>query len=504
VNVLHVIPSLSVKEGGPSLAVKVMAKALAREGIQVTIATTVGAQRAPVIGDQLSVIGEETRQEDASTERRGYNETAVAGDPGYNVICFRREFESYKISFGLARWLRKNVATFDLVHVHALFSFSSTMAARIARKNKVPYIVRPLGVLNQWGMQNRRRIPKLASLRLIELPIIFHSAAIHFTSEAEREEAALLDARLAEHESMVIPLPVEQRAWSKEQRSEDREQRSEVSLRLRRAYGSERGQRSGDRESEAAGRERFFAKFPRAQEKRIVLFLSRIDPKKGLELLLDAFAMVRNQQKDVVLVIAGEGEQSYVRELQRRARSLKLGAGRTEQRSQRSASGAELTPRSEIRDQTSDLRPLTSKSVQGAKADYEQDYEYEYDEGNIIWTGHLSGEMKAAALAVADVFVLPSASENFGIAAAESLAAGVPTIVSEEVALSSDIRRYDAGVIVKRDAKQLGDAIGDLLSNRERASMLSANGRRLAEERYSPEAVGKALHELYEHVISKR
>src|SRR5438552_17770069 len=115
---------------------------------------------------------------------------------------------------------------------------------------------------------------------------------------------------------------------------------------------------------------------------------------------------------------------------------------------------------------------------------------------------HLRGEMKAAVLAAADVLVLPSASENFGIAAAESLAAGVPTIVSEEVALSDDIRRYDAGVIVKRDAQQLANAIADLLSNKERAATLSANGRRLAEERYSREAVGKALHQLYQKIIS--
>jgi len=120
----------------------------------------------------------------------------------------------------------------------------------------------------------------------------------------------------------------------------------------------------------------------------------------------------------------------------------------------------------------------------------------------VIWTGHLSGEMKAAALAASDVFVLPSASENFGIAAAESLAAGVPTIVSEEVALSSDIRQYDAGVVVKRDVQQLAGAISDLLSNREKAAMLAANGRRMVEERYSQEAIGKALQELYQKIIS--
>ena len=122
----------------------------------------------------------------------------------------------------------------------------------------------------------------------------------------------------------------------------------------------------------------------------------------------------------------------------------------------------------------------------------------------MIWTGHLSGEMKAAALAAADVFVLPSASENFGIAAAESLAAGVPTIVSEEVALSGDIRRFDAGVVVTRDVQQLARAIGDLLSNKQKARTLAANGHRLVEERYSPKAVGRALHELYEQIIRKR
>src|SRR4029077_5256486 len=172
------------------------------------IATTAGAQNAPVICDGLSVIGEESLPENASTERRGYR-----------VVSFRREFEPYKISFGLAGWLGHNVTKFDLIHIHALFSFSSTMAARIARKKNVPYIVRPLGVLNRWGMENRRRIPKLVSFRLVELPILLNSAAIHFTSEAEREEAALLDSRLREHESAVIPLPIEQRAWSTEQRA---------------------------------------------------------------------------------------------------------------------------------------------------------------------------------------------------------------------------------------------------------------------------------------------
>ena len=300
------------------------------------------------------------------------------------------------------------------------------MAVRIARQHNVPYVVRPLGVLNRWGMENRRPILKRVSFRLVELPILLNSAAIHYTSNAERAEAASLDPHLAEHESVVIPLPVE-----------------------RAAQGNA---------------ERFLDCYPKLRGCRIILILSRIHPMKGIELLLDAFAIVRNQHNEVALVIAGDGEEAYVRELRERARRLQHGARSLEQ-------GENACRREE-------------------------------EEGAVIWTGHLNGEMKAAALAAASVFVLPSASENFGIAAAESLAAGIPTIVSEEVALSSDIRRYDAGLVVKRDVQQLAGAISDLLSNRERAAGLATNGRRLAEERYSREAVGKALHELYQKIIS--
>src|SRR5207248_7318779 len=141
---------------------------------------------------------------------------------------------------------------------------------------------------------------------------------IHYTSEAERDEAALLDARLAEHESVVIPLPVEPAA-------------------------------KGDAE-------RFRDRYPKLRGLKIILFLSRIDRKKGLELLIDAFAMVRNQQKDVALVIAGEGEKAYVRVLRDRAARIL-----------------------EFESATKNGRPTKDKEGEGA----------------VIWTGHLSGEMKA-------------------------------------------------------------------------------------------------------------
>ena len=142
---------------------------------------------------------------------------------------------------------------------------------------------------------------------LVELPILLNSAAIHFTSEAEREEAVLLDARLAKHKSAVIPLPVALGDLS------------EV-----------RGQRSEARRMRAGDPKVFRARYPWLDSRRIILFLSRIDRKKGLELLLDAFALVSGKDRDVALVIAGDGEESYVRELKESARASSIWFGKRE------------------------------------------------------------------------------------------------------------------------------------------------------------------------------
>jgi hypothetical protein len=82
-------------------------------------------------------------------------------------------------------------------------------------------------------------------------------------------------------------------------------------------------------------------------------------------------------------------------------------------------------------------------------------------------------------------------------------AAEAPTIVSEEFALTDDIRRYDAGMVVKEDVQQPAASIHQSLSNREQAGTLAKSGRQLAEERY-PKTVGKSLHDLCRQVISKK
>lgn len=389
IRALHVIPSLSLKHGGPSYAIRAMARALASVDVDVTIATTDDDGNHARLKVPLGVHV----QEDRAT-----------------VYYFRRNILPYKVSFGLRQWLNQNIARFDVVHIHALFSFSSKTAANSARRHGVPYIIRPLGVLNRWGLENRRAFLKRISLPLLEIPMIRDAAAIHYTSEAERLEASRINEKIAAQRSVVIPLPVEMAKGNAED---------------------------------------FLRRFPEIAGRRVILFLSRIDQKKGLELLLEAFSEVHRKVPDVALLIAGGGAPGYLGQLQRRAEQLLI------------ANAA-------------------------------------------IWTGYISGACKAGALAAADVFILPSSSENFGIAAAEALAAGVPTIATEGVAISDDIRAHDAGIVVKSAAGEIANAIFRILTQPEDASRLSMNGQRLAQGRYSFDSVGRQLRQLYDFVLQSK
>src|SRR5262249_9530024 len=118
---------------------------------------------------------------------------------------FRRQTRFYTGSLPLSRWLARHVADYDLIHIHALFSFATTVAAFWAARRGVPYIVRPLGTLNTWGLENRRPWLKQLSLRLIERRVLANAVAVHFTSTQERDEALLVAPCVR---GFVVPNPV--------------------------------------------------------------------------------------------------------------------------------------------------------------------------------------------------------------------------------------------------------------------------------------------------------
>jgi glycosyltransferase involved in cell wall biosynthesis len=375
--VLHVIPSLGAVHGGPSVALPAMERALCAEGIEVETATT---------DDE----GPGLRNEKGDGQPRAEN--------GVVRRYFRKQTEFYKVSLPLGRWLRHEVARFDVVHVHALFSHASVAAARAARHAGVPCIIRPLGVLNHYGVTRRRGMLKKLSLRWIEGPLLRCAAAVHFTSDAERAEAETLGIPFR---AVVIPLGVEDRGIHE----------------------------------------------PAPDREPFVLFLSRLDPKKNVEGLLEAWARLQPDFPEWKLKVAGGGDLAYVSQLKGKAEVLGVG-----------------------------LR--------------------------LEWTGLVEGKRKQRLLADAGVFVLPSFSENFGMAAAEALMAGKACLFSCGVAVGVQAAAEGAAEIAGTDSVSLAAGLDSLLRDPARREALGRSARLFAVNRLSVRAMAQGLCELYKSVTA--
>lgn len=383
--VLQVIPSLSSAHGGPSKAIWSIASSVAARGAGVSVVST--DNDGP--GRRLSL---ESR------------ESFSAAAQGVDVVLHRQTSEFYTASIPGLLWLVKNITSFDVMHVHALFSFMPVVAAWLARLRGVPYVIRPLGTLGAYGLSTRRPWFKKLSLMLCERPLLRAAAAVHCTSDAERIEVL---AVCPFAKTVVIPLSVP----------------------------------PFEPASDAAVRALLAARYGGP----VVLFLSRLDRKKNAEVLLEAFALLASRQTDATLLVAGDGERDYVSSLKARAGALGIAA-------------------------------------------------------QVIWAGQVDGVAKAAALTAATVFALPSYSENFGIAAAEALAAGVPCVLSPGVAIAAKVAEWGAGQVADMTPRATADALAVYLNSVDARSAASAAAKRLAVAEYSADAMGERLMTLYRQI----
>ena len=178
--VLHVIPAIAPRYGGPSQLVLDMCRALNESGVEAHIATT--------NADGLGVL-------DVPLKRfTNYN--------GVDCIFFKKNFsEAYKFSNGLAVWLGAHVSDYDVVHIHAVFSHSTWSAGRACQRANIPYIIRPLGSLDPWSMQRRSRLKGLL-LTMGLRDILLRAKAIHYTTLLEKDKAESL---LSLNNGVVIP-----------------------------------------------------------------------------------------------------------------------------------------------------------------------------------------------------------------------------------------------------------------------------------------------------------
>jgi glycosyltransferase involved in cell wall biosynthesis len=398
--VLHVIPSISPVRGGPSQAILEMVNALRLHGVEAEIVTTNDH------GDGLL---------DLPLKRRISYPVYVSQPMGATVPVrlFPRfspdvsAVREYAFSSDLTQWLCHNVKKYDLIHIHAIFSYPSTVAMAIARYHRVPYIVRPLGQLCQWSLK-QGAMKKQLYLNLIERANIQSAQALHFTSVQEQEEASQLGLTapgfvMPHGLSYTLPLP-------------------DASQQLRQRLNI-------------------------PANEPIILFLSRLHPKKGLEPLIKALQTVKSHP--FTFIIAGSGSPEY---------------------------------------ETAIAQHLIDAGL----------------ERRTHWLGFVSGELKQLLLQGSDLFALTSHSENFGIAALEAMANGLPVLLSSGVALSSLVQQHRLGWITTQEPPAIATILQQFLNSPALAKEMGDRARRIVQQQYSWNYIAAKLTEHYSSVVQPR
>jgi len=251
--ILHVIPSISPIRGGTSRAILDMVLALRTVNVDAEIVTTNdnGRNTLPVAVKQLL----EYEQVPVRFFSRLSSDVSA--------------LQEFNFSDSLTKWLWQNIDDYNLVHVHALFSYPSTIAMLIARIKNVPYIAIPHGLLCEWSLQQSTRKKQLFMM-LVERRNLTRSSALHLTSLKEQKEVT--DLRLSTN-SFVLPLGLDMPLSV-----------SNASQCLRQSLNIK-------------------------DDAPIVLFMGRIHHKKGLDYLIPALAQIKRIPFHFVL--AGSGDPEY-------------------------------------------------------------------------------------------------------------------------------------------------------------------------------------------------
>jgi glycosyltransferase involved in cell wall biosynthesis len=385
--ILHVIANLAPRYGGPSQACWEMARAVAQLGHEVSIYTT--NQDGP---GELPV----------PLDRPVWRE-------GVEVCYFPIQTPRFwGTSLPLARALRRKVPASDLVHIHSLYLFHNLVAGHWCRRFRVPYLVRPHGTLDPF-IYRRHRWRKRLMEHLFEHRNIRQAAVLHFTTE---EEARLAAPFTFQTPGLVVPLGINFEEF--------------VVL-------PELG--------------KFRCRYPKIGDRHIILFFGRINFKKGLDILAQAFGAVARQRPDIHLVIAGPDNEGW------------------------------------------GDRVRTWLGEEGVL-------------DRTTFTGMLLGPEKLAVLRDASLFVLPSYSENFGLAVIEAMAAGLPVIISDQVNIWREVQAGGAGRVIPVDSAALAAQILELLDEPETARRLGQQGRSLVEARFPWAQIARSLAAAYERIIA--
>jgi len=388
--ILHVIANLASRYGGPPKACFEMAKATARLGHDISIFTT--------------------NQDGPTRLRVPIGQILYKGDVKIKYFPIQKP-RFWGFSFPLAIELKKVIKCFDIVHIHSLYLFHGMISGYYCRRYNVPYLIRPHGTLDPF-IYKRHRFRKSLMEFLFEQQNFNYAHAIHFTTEEEMKLATTSNLML-KPKGIVVPLGIELSEYKNLPE-----------------YGT------------------FRAKYPEINGKKIILFLGRINFKKGLEILIKAYSKITNLRSDVHLVIAGPDN-----------------------------NGFEKRVKEWLKD-----KALLDRTT---------------------FTGMLYGKEKLSVLRDADAFVLPSYSENFGLSVIEAMACGLPVIISDRVNIWGEVSKKGAGKVIPCDGNQLAKSIIELLDNKDLAKHMGLKGKALVSDHFEWSKIASKLENVYRTMIQE-
>lgn len=378
--------------------------------------TRVGASWLQVVShldQQFGGIAATVPQLSRATESEGRHKCPIVGfcnpaeleqlseDDRSQVVQFPSSRVGWMLNTGLRQRMKQIVRAAQGVHIHGIWETHCTVASGFARSCKTPYIISAHGMLDDWALTHKR-MKKALYAALVETKNLQRASCLRALTRDE-----VTDYRRIGLRSPVAVVP------------------------------------SGVLAPDGATRDAFWQAFPQLRGKRIVLFMGRLHPKKGVPLLIQAWRQVADSRgEDAHLVIAGPDSDNLLGTLKQMTEDLKL-------------------------------------------------------QDSISFTGMLKSELKWSALAAAELFVLPSFSEGFSVAVLEALAMGVPTIVSSPCHFP-EVAEANCGWGIEPETRALELALREFFQIRaNELARMGERARALIERRFTWPVIGKQMDEVY-------
>ena len=372
---------MSASWGGPSRVIADVTKVLSDKGVECSIFAS--------SGHRVGIDSIETNHSNVNL---------------FQTDVLSRVWTGHSINLYSA--IRQAVDDCDIVHIHELWHYPHYAAYRAAIQSKKPYCVTLHGHLSPWALKNKS-FRKTLYMKMVQRRILQKAVALHAMTT---EEIQHIRAQGFRGNVTLIPNGVFPEAFENTGTTSD-----------------------------------FIRLYPDVADSNIILFLGRIHPVKGLDLLVKSFGDVIKHSPNTYLIIAGPDEDGYL----------------------------------------SYLQDILDKNGGGKRC---------------IFTGMLNEQDKLALLNIANVFVLPSYSEGMSISILEAMASKIPVVITEQCHFP-DVNRSGSGLVISPKVSDLTESLLYILNNPQIAKSMGTRGYKLVLDKYTWDEIGNKYINLYRGIL---